>query len=388
MRHGKLGGKLGRGAVALEVLDALRRREGRAKRLGWVAVKAVALRDPRVLLALLLVALVLLIVALITMAVFTIFYRGGGRSDAPSSAAGLDIPAAYLPLYHQAVAARCPKYPAMLLAAIGKVETDHGRSGLPGVASGQNEAGAAGPMQIGIGGAAGNTWAGYGVDGNGDGKVSVYDPADAIHTAAVIECAWWDKTPGDLWNAVFRYNHGPGAQPVKGDGYTTKVQDWYLRYSLANLGGAAGVRGDDYPYRHCVPSCVVTLEGGGKAALVAGATPDEYGYYLAECVSFVAHRLAQDGRTGFATLGNAFEWLGNATRRGKRASGTPRVGDVAYWARVSDDVLPFGHVAYVAAVHPNGDVLVEEYNWNLDHRYGTRVLSSAKRNLPTAYIRF
>ena len=82
--------------------------------------------------------------------------------------------------------------PGCILAGIGKVESDDGRSNLPGVHSGQNGFGAAGPMQIGIGGASGNTWGGAPVhpaaeavsgvatDDNGDGVASVYDPADAI----------------------------------------------------------------------------------------------------------------------------------------------------------------------------------------------------------------
>ena len=46
--------------------------------------------------------------------------------------------------------------PWTVLAGIGKVESDHGRTTLPGVTSGANAFGAAGPMQIGIEGAAGN----------------------------------------------------------------------------------------------------------------------------------------------------------------------------------------------------------------------------------------
>ena len=71
-----------------------------------------------------------------------------------------------------------------MLAAIGKVETNHGRLQAPGVTSGANFAGAAGPMQIGIGGKAGNTFGAYAVDGDGDGISNVYNPADAIFTAA------------------------------------------------------------------------------------------------------------------------------------------------------------------------------------------------------------
>ena len=50
--------------------------------------------------------------------------------------------------------------PWVILAGIGTVESDNGRSSLPGVHSGANAFGAAGPMQIGIGGAAGNSWGG------------------------------------------------------------------------------------------------------------------------------------------------------------------------------------------------------------------------------------
>jgi hypothetical protein len=77
----------------------------------------------------------------------------------------------------------CPGLPWSVLAAIGKVETDHRRSTAPGVTAGANFAGAAGPMQIGIGGKAGNTFAGYAIDADGGGA-SVYNPIDAIFTAA------------------------------------------------------------------------------------------------------------------------------------------------------------------------------------------------------------
>src|SRR5579864_6292565 len=50
--------------------------------------------------------------------------------------------------------------PWTILAGIGTVESDNGRTTLPGVHSGSNAFGAAGPMQIGIVGAAGNVWGG------------------------------------------------------------------------------------------------------------------------------------------------------------------------------------------------------------------------------------
>ena len=58
-----------------------------------------------------------------------------------------DIPPEYCLLY-VAAAPDCPGLDWTVLAAIGKVETDHGRSTLPGVSEGENYAGAGGPMQF------------------------------------------------------------------------------------------------------------------------------------------------------------------------------------------------------------------------------------------------
>ena len=136
---------------------------------------------------------------------------GGG---AASPTAQQEIPPNYLALYRSA-ADTCPGLPWSVLAAIGKVETNHGRLQAPGVTSGANFAGAAGPMQIGIGGKAGNTFGAYAADGDGDGISSVYNPADAIFTAASYLCRNGGGKGGDLSRAVFAYNHA--------DWYVTKV---------------------------------------------------------------------------------------------------------------------------------------------------------------------
>jgi hypothetical protein len=127
------------------------------------------------------------------------------RRAPPSAAARADIPTGYLALYRQA-AGRCPGLSWAVLAAVGKVESDHGRSPLPGVRSGWNRAGAAGPMQFGIGvGRAGNAWARYGADFDGDGRRSVYDPGDAIPAASRYLCA--AGAPRRLDRALYAYNH-------------------------------------------------------------------------------------------------------------------------------------------------------------------------------------
>jgi hypothetical protein len=127
------------------------------------------------------------------------------RQAPPNPAARADIPTSYLALYRQA-AGRCPGLSWSVLAAVGKVESDHGRSRLPGVRSGWNRAGAAGPMQFGIGtGRAGNAWARYGADFDRDGRHSVYDPGDAIPAAARYLCA--AGAPRRLDRALYAYNH-------------------------------------------------------------------------------------------------------------------------------------------------------------------------------------
>jgi hypothetical protein len=149
-----------------------------------------------------------------------------GRQTGPSAAARADIPAGYLVLYRRA-AGRCPGLSWSVLAAVGKVESDHGRSPLPGVRSGWNRAGAAGPMQFGIGvGRAGNAWARYGRDFDGDGRTSVYDPGDAIPAASNYLCD--AGAPRRLNRALYAYNHSWT--------YVAKVKQLARRY-VARAGG-------------------------------------------------------------------------------------------------------------------------------------------------------
>ena len=152
---------------------------------------------------------------------------GTGLAGGASMLALSDIPPAYLALFMGA-AQTCPGLPWAVLAGIGKVETDDGRSTLPGVRSGANFAGAEGPMQFEPA-----TFAQYAVDGDHDGKVNVYDPADAIYTAAAMLCANGaaSGTPAGIRQAVFAYNHS-GA-------YVTDVLAWAARYTLPAASSAA-----------------------------------------------------------------------------------------------------------------------------------------------------
>jgi hypothetical protein len=124
---------------------------------------------------------------------------------APSGDAQRGIPASYLTLYRRS--GQRHGVPWQVLAAIGSIETDHGRSRAPGVHSGVNSFGCcAGPMQFNLRDGPPSTWDRYGVDGNRDGRTDVYDPADAIASAANYLRALLRNTDGDIARAVFGYN--------------------------------------------------------------------------------------------------------------------------------------------------------------------------------------
>jgi cell wall-associated NlpC family hydrolase len=128
--------------------------------------------------------------------------NGGGGSD-PSTAAVAQIPSNYLLLYMQA-SATCAGLDWTILAGIGEVESDHGRSTLPGVSSGANAAGAEGPMQFEPA-----TFAHYDapVPPGGASPASIYDPADAIYAAARMLCTDGARNGTDLYAAIYAYNH-------------------------------------------------------------------------------------------------------------------------------------------------------------------------------------
>ena len=93
--------------------------------------------------------------------------------------------------------------PWAVLAAIGTVESDSGRSTAPGVSSGSNPAGAEGPFQFEP-----STFAAYArVGPGGADPASPYDPVDAAYTAAALLCADGGGTSAGLRGAVFAYNH-------------------------------------------------------------------------------------------------------------------------------------------------------------------------------------
>ncbi|NDU74198.1 transglycosylase SLT domain-containing protein [Actinomadura sp. DSM 109109] len=136
------------------------------------------------------------------------------RNVAAAAEPATTIPSNYLKLYKEAG----PKYdiPWYVIAGIGRVETDHGRSTLPGVHSGENFAGAGGPMQF-----LQPTFDAYGVDGDRDGRKDRYNPADAIYSAANYLHA--SGAPAQTRKAIYAYNHSWD--------YVDLVLSWAQRYA-------------------------------------------------------------------------------------------------------------------------------------------------------------
>lgn len=147
----------------------------------------------------------------------------------------------------------------------------------------------------------------------------------------------------------------------------TQINDLKRQQVLENIrmfggGGAPGIPGGGgYPWGNAY--CVHTGQVGGPCYnydwYFNGGPWDVWGYGYRNCTSWVAYKLAADGKTGFTYLGNAADWPGGAAARGFDVSygSGARVGDAA--------VNPngyYGHVMYVEAVFDDGRVVVSDYN--------------------------
>lgn len=103
-----------------------------------------------------------------------------------------------------------------VLAAVGKIESNHGKEMGPSVS------GAMGPMQF-----LPSTWQVAGVDGNGDGVANIMDPEDAIPAAASYLVS--GGAPEDWHAALYSYNRA----------------HWYVLEVLAVAEGYRRLAGDD-----------------------------------------------------------------------------------------------------------------------------------------------
>ncbi len=261
--------------------------------------------------------------------------------------------------------------PWVILAGIGEVESDDGRTTLPGVHSGANAFGAAGPMQIGIGGAAGNTWGGAPVhpasehvngvatDANGDGIASVYEPPDAIAGAAkyLLEHGVLDNVA----SAIFAYNHL--------DSYVQTVLSWAGTYARGGY-TVSPVTLDSAP--QCVPgvgqapnSAVASAidfaeEQLGKPYQWGGTGPDSF-----DCSGLVMEAYRAAGIDIPRTSEEQWTW-------GPRVPASQvEPGDLVFFVGADGTETSPGHVAIVIG----GGMMIEAYATGFPIRiapYGNR----------------
>lgn len=174
------------------------------------------------------------LIALVAGPVAIVVAAFGDPLTGPSQAAVEEIPPAYLGLYQQATLQRCQGMPWPVLAAIGRIESNHGSYGgselqpdgsvqppiigiaLDGnngtVAIADSDGGrydgdttydrAVGPMQF-----IPTTWDAYGLDASSDGVADPHNAVDAIHTAATYLCSSGADDPQRLPRAIWAYNH-------------------------------------------------------------------------------------------------------------------------------------------------------------------------------------
>jgi murein DD-endopeptidase MepM/ murein hydrolase activator NlpD len=161
---------------------------------------------------------------------------GGGGTSAPqvsqepSETAVADIPADYLKLYRSGAAEYGLDW--AIVAAVGKIETDHGEDIL-------NEgSGAAGPMQF-----MPSTWETAGLDANGDGVADINDPEDAIPSAA--KYLRDSGAPEDYYTALFAYNNS----------------DEYVNTVLAQADEYRAASGDDSTLALVQPAYTALTQG-------------------------------------------------------------------------------------------------------------------------------
>ncbi len=291
----------------------------------------------------------------------------------PSAAGRATIPANYLQDFQQA--GRTYGVPWVILAGIGEVESNDGRSSLPGVHSGANAFGAAGPMQIGIGGAAGNTWggapvhpasepvAGVATDATGNGIASVYDPADAIAGAAKYLVA--HGVQSNVSGALFAYNHRSSyvagvlhwASVYAGGGFTVSaaadgaaggvVTAAQCLMNAAGTGGTGGgPRDAQIPNQVAASAIAFARDQLGKPYLWGGTGPDAF-----DCSGLVMMAYRAVGVDIPRTSQQQWIW---GTRV---APGHEEPGDLVFFAGSDGTTTSPGHVGMVIG---NG-MMIEAY---------------------------
>lgn len=320
-------------------------------------------------------ALLVLLAAVLFAPLLTVMASSGTDGPAPSLSADADIPANYLIAYQRAAAKAGLDW--TILAAIGKVECDHGRSLLTGCspAGSVNRAGASGPMQF-----LASTWRanatlgsspppgpptasdsqGYASDANGDGIADIWSIDDAALAAARLLSA--NGAPLNYQQAIFAYNHS-GA-------YVSRV----LRIAESYRADNSVIAADGSPEAWALSYLGTPYVWGGNHAApesqLGSAQP--------------APALARDGRVGFFDCSSLVSWayakargiwvggttgeqwqIAGETPDTTRGYGAPpggwQAGDLGFYDALGHVVLALSASQYVEAPSTGGDVRIGSF---------------------------
>ncbi|MEV8320427.1 bifunctional lytic transglycosylase/C40 family peptidase [Streptomyces sp. NPDC059900] len=269
----------------------------------------------------------------------------GGASASPSKHALSDIPPKMLALYQRA-APECPGLSWTVLAAIGKVETDHGR--YPTMTS---SAGAVGPMQF-----LPSTFNAYAhpVPPGGKKPPTPWDPVDAVYAAARLLCANGARNGKNLRRAIWHYNHA--------DWYVNKVLKIADEYAAA-AGPATGAAGRAVAYARAQLGVAYRWGGNG---------PAEGGF---DCSGLTKAAYAKAG----ITLPRVAHAQYQATR--KVPAGAPLLpGDLVFYGspgNLSHVGLYIGDNKMINAPNSHSVVRIEDYRW---HNYYGATRPAARKS--------
>lgn len=168
----------------------------------------------------------------------------------------------------------------------------------------------------------------------------------------------------------------------------TRAAEWYYQiekgFSQPNGGTAQSdpaaleaVRGDLFDN---------SIPGGG----------DGMGYAYGQCTWGVPARINQlglklKGRNGekipiTSVMGNGQDWVGSASALGGETGSMPQAGAIISFAGGSHGTpIPYGHVAFVEKVYPDGSFLISETNVNGNPNYTFRKISGPDAAMSFAY---
>ncbi|MGH7881788.1 MAG: CHAP domain-containing protein [Candidatus Dormibacteraceae bacterium] len=268
---------------------------------------------------------------------------GSGAGFFQPTAEASAIPQEYLKLYLAAGAQFDVAWP--LLAGIGKMECNHGQSLLPGCQAGTNFAGAAGPMQFLSG-----TWNAFHTAAPGSSSPSIYNPGDAIYTAAhyLVHLGAAGSANLDspaIHQALFGYNHS--------NEYVDQVINYAKQYAASPTLSSSGIMGRVGQITRILSPLFSWVPAGGLPGTRF------YQGFEEQCTYYAAYQWPGRNGEGVSWSSNAADWLNLARGQGYQTSPLPSVGAIAVWPAMRG-YSPFGHVAIVTKVQPDSYTVSEQ----------------------------